>query len=163
MPLNSKTSCRLFGLLMLALSWLCVPSADASPIVLTRLEPCSLAGHLEILSDPGGTLALGDILTGKNAARFREIPGFVNLGYTSEASWTRFSLSRTHSFPRELFLRLGPSMLDNVTVYVQAGSDPSTAASYREYVLGDHHPVAGRPVRHSSFVVPIILPEETAL
>lgn len=145
---------------MLALSWLSVPAAGASPLVLAGNQPYSLAGHLEQLADPGGRLTLGDLLAGGDAARFREIPGFVNRGYTSEATWIRFSFSRTDSFPHDLLLRLGPSFLDNVTVYVQVGADPSSPASFREYLLGDHHPVGERPVRHSYFVVPVTFPDE---
>lgn len=154
---GSRAHSRLAGLLIVVLSWLAVPTADASSIELAGNKPYSLAGHCETLVDPGGGLTLKDILTGNAATRFTTIPGFVNLGYTSGASWTRFSLSRSRSFPRDVLLRLGPSMLDHVTVYVQVGDDPSAAGSYREFVFGDRHPVTERPVRHSSFVAPIVL------
>lgn len=98
-------------------------SPPDTSLVLNRSATYSLEGHLEMLSDPVGKLNLGDMLTGETATRFRKIPGFVNRGYTSEASWIRFSLSRSSSFPHDLFLSLGPSMLDNVTVYVQTGPD----------------------------------------
>ena len=159
-PSGAARSC-LVVLLVLALSWLSITSATASPIILSRHEPSPLAEHLELLRDPGGKLALGDVLKGENSSRFKPIPGFVNLGYTSDASWTRFSFSRTQDFPHDLFLRLGPSFLDHLTVYVQVGPDPTSIASYREYVLGDHHSVSERPVRHSSFVVPIAPNDET--
>jgi len=129
----------------------------ASPVRVSRSTTLSLAGHLEILHDPDGRLTLTEALAG--AARFRPVDGFVNRGYTRESSWVRFSLCNDSTL-HDFILRLGPSMLDHVTVYTQVGDDPAAAASYREYVFGDHHPIAQRPVRHSSFVLPVVLADD---
>lgn len=134
-------------------------TATPKSLLIPRSEVYPLAGHLEMLADKSGALTFGDVLNGENAGRFRPIAGFLNRGYTDEATWVRFALRRDTSVPHDFFLRLGPSMLDRVSVYVQTGDNPSAAESFREYILGDHHPVALRPVRHSSFVVPIVLPD----
>ncbi|HJV34508.1 sensor histidine kinase [Geomonas sp.] len=132
-----------------------------APVVrLSPSAPVSLAGHLELLSDPDGRLNLADVLGPGQADRFRPLSGFLNRGYTKEASWLRFSLSRSGSSLHDWMLRLGPSMLDEIKVYVQTGDDPSVASSYREYVFGDHHPIDLRPVRHSSFALPLLLPDD---
>lgn len=114
----------------------------------------SLSGHLENLVDKSGALTLGDVLTGPSANRFEHLPGFVNHGYLAGASWTRFSYTTPAGGPAEWYLRLVPAFLDDVRVYVQEGPDPSIPASYREYQLGDHFPMADRRVRHTDMVAP---------
>jgi signal transduction histidine kinase len=142
-----------------------VPAAHAgqlgAPVVrLSSSAPVSLAGHLELLADPGGGLSFPDVLEPAQADRFRPIDGFLNRGYTREASWLRFSLTRSGSPLNDWLLRLGPSMVDEIKVYVQTGEDPSAASSYREYLFGDHYPVALRPIRHSSFLLPLVVPDD---
>lgn len=145
----------LAGLLVLVLSWLSVTTAEASPINLSRHEPCSLAGHLEILPDKSGTLTFGDLLTGENAARFKPVAGFLNRGYTSEATWVRFSFARRPDFPHDFFIRFAPLNLDHVTVWVQTGPEPAAVSSFKRYQFGDHHPAAERPMHHAHFVIPM--------
>lgn len=145
----------LVGALILSFLWLPVPTADASPLTLSRHETYSLAGHLEILPDKSGTLTFGDLLAGESAARFKPVSGFLNRGYTPEATWVRFSLTRTPDFPPDFFLRFAPLNLDHVTAWVQTGPEPAAVSSYRKYQFGDHHPALERPMRHSHFVIPL--------
>lgn len=131
--------------------------ASAVPMLLAEAREYSLAGHLEMLADPAGTLTLAEV-AGPAAGRFRPLPGFPGLGYGSQTVWLRFTFARTAAYHDECYLRLGPAYLDYLTVYVQDGPDSSDPGSYREYRLGDHQPVVNRPVRHPHFVVPIQLP-----
>lgn len=142
-------------LLVLLLLWT-VPCA-AAPLLLADSRAYSLAGHLEMLSDPSNTLSLAEV-TGPAAVRFRPLPGFPGLGYGPQTIWLRFTFARTAAYHDECYLRLGPAYLDYLTVYTQEGDDPAAPQSYREYRLGDHEPVSNRPVRHPLFVVPIPLP-----
>ncbi len=141
-----------FCFLLFICLWRCIPVADASPLLLDKAPPFSLAGHLENLVDPGGALTLGELLTGKSSPRFVPLPGFVNYGFTSSASWSRFTYLPGAESSGELYLRLTPAFLDEVTVYVQVGADPTTPSSYRVYDLGDHYPATKRTIRHSDMV-----------
>jgi signal transduction histidine kinase len=120
-----------------------------------------LADHLDSLSDPDGHLSLPDILGASPTAAFRPVSGFLNRGYTTQWSWVRFSVQGKKALPKDWFLSVGPAALDHVTVYVQTGDNPLSASSYKEYVMGDHHPFVLRPVRHPRFVVPLELPNDT--
>ncbi len=131
-----------------------VPAADAAPLLLNTFHSLPLAGHLENLVDQGGALTLGDLL-GTPDRRFKKLPGFLNLGYLAGASWTRFSYDTPDGDPAEYYLRLVPAFLDDVRVYVQEGADPRSPASYREYQLGDHFPMAGRPLQVLDMTVPL--------
>lgn len=131
--------------------------ALAAPLLLSDSRQYNLAGHLEILSDPAGTLTLAEV-TGSASDRFRPLPGFLGLGYGSQTIWLRFTFARTAAYNDECYLRFGPAYLDNLTVYVQDGVEPGAPNSYREYRLGDHQPATNRPVRHPLFVVPVQLP-----
>ncbi len=123
-----------------------VPVVEAAPLLLDKVHSLSLAGHLENLKDQAGNLTLENLLAVPDP-QFKKLPGFLNLGYQNGASWTRFSYVTTEGDPAEYYLRLVPSFLDDVRVYVQEGTDPLSPASYREYQLGDHFPMAGRPLQ----------------
>lgn len=139
----------------LLLFW--VSPVVATPLLLGEPREYSLAGHLEMLDDPAGTLTLAEV-AGPAGAAFRPLPGFLGLGYTGRTVWLRFRLARTAAYPQTCYLQLGPPYLDYLTVHVQEGGDPDDPLAYREYRLGDHLPAAGRPVRHPLFVVPLQLP-----
>ncbi|HSH12270.1 MAG TPA: 7TM diverse intracellular signaling domain-containing protein, partial [Desulfurivibrionaceae bacterium] len=126
-------------------------------LLLADSREYTLAGHLEMLSDPGGNLTFAEVI-GPAVGRFHPLPGFLGLGYNNQTVWLRFSFSRTEAYHDECYLRLGPAFLDYLTVYVQEGADPRDPRAYRDYRLGDHLPAANRPVRHPQYVVPIQLP-----
>ena len=129
--------------------------ANAAPLLVDKPQPYSLAGHLENLLDPSGALTFTEVLTGNAAARFTPLPGFVNRGFIRSASWTRFTYIPGAHGSRELFMRLTPAFLDEVTVYVQVGPNPAATSSYREYNLGDHFPAERRRFLHPDMVTPL--------
>lgn len=131
------------------------------PLKLSTQSQAKLAGHLEMLVDPGGKLALTEVLAPQNTNRFVAIPGDLNRSYTRDTIWLRTRVMRSGQFPEQSWLRLGPSYIDTINVYLQTGTDASLAASYREIRMGDHVPVDQRPVRHPEFVLPVTLPPNT--
>lgn len=133
--------------------------AAAAPLVLTNASHYPLAGHLQLLVDKSGALELKDILTPANRAAFQPVPGYINQGYTNDAVWISFSLLRTEPFSDEVYLHFWPPYLDFADVYVQTGADPLSSASYELIRLGDHIPVALRPIKHPEFIAPFVIPE----
>lgn len=152
---------RACATLLCALLWLSITPAGASPLILAETTEHSLGGHLEILVDSSNRLALKDILSRENSARFQQISGYVNRSYTNDAVWVRLSLLRLPPFPEDSYLRLWPPFLDYVDIFVQTGDDPADPGAYQEFHLGDRIPVARRPVRNPDFVVPLTLPPES--
>ena len=132
--------------------WLFTTAVHAAPLVPENGRATSLSGHLENLVDKSGTLTLADVLAKPGANNFEKLPGFVNRGYMTGASWTRFSYATPAGGPAEWYLRLVPAILDDVRVYVQEGADPLSPASYREYQLGDHFPMTDRHIRHLDMI-----------
>lgn len=159
-----RNRCRLGGNVLLPFLLLALlfgagsASAAAPPLLLADESAHSIAGHLELLVDPGTSLTFRDILTPANQTRFAAIPGLLNRGYTDDAIWVRLALLRREVFPEDPILRLWPAYLDTVTVYVQNGPQPSDPAAYSHYELGDHQPVSKRPVIDADFAVPLVLP-----
>ncbi len=153
---------RLLALLSLVTAIFLLFSPDLStaqpPLILSTESQAELAGHFDMLIDPGGKLTLSDVLAPQNASRFTAIPGNLNRGYTNDTAWLRTSVTRSDSFPEQVWLRLGPAYIDVINVFVQNGADASQPSSYREIRLGDHVPVAQRPVVHPEFILPVALP-----
>ena len=153
-------------LVMMAVSTLCCLlhasplHAAAAPLLLGKSPSQDLSGHLEELVDPGGNLTLSDILQSSNSARFIPIPGNLNKSYTGDVVWLRFTMLRSAEFPEDSWLLLTPPFLDYVTIYLQTGKETVKPSSYVEISLGDHVPVAERPVQHPEFVMPLLLPLE---
>lgn len=140
-----------------------VSRTNATPLTLSVEAGHTLAGHMEMLVDPSGVLSLEQILSDENRHRFTSISGFLNRGYTSDTVWLRCSMQRQNTFPEDAVLRLWPPYLDTVDVYIQTGEDPLHPASYRRYRVGDHHPVAERPIVDADFAVPLLLPQDRPL
>jgi len=132
----------------------------AMPVILDQAPCVELSGRMERYDDYTEKLTLADILDPKNAIAFTHLKGNLNDGYSHKAVWLRFTLSRSSRFPAEAWLRLYPPYLDHVTAFIQSGIDPSSASSYRQIKLGDHTPVADRPVPTPDFIVPLSLPLE---
>ncbi|NTV03044.1 MAG: sensor histidine kinase [Chlorobiaceae bacterium] len=132
-------------------------SAAAAPIPLGSSPSYELAGHMERFDDPSGKMTLKEILDPENRAVFNRLDGYLNEGYSHKAVWLRFTLLRTSRFPPESWLRLDSPYLDHIAVFIQTGSDPGKASSYRRVLLGDHVPVASRPVLNPDFMVPLSL------
>ena len=143
-------------LLLVVSLWFRLPDSYAAPLLLEKPQPYSLAGHLENLVDPTGALTFKELLTAGVTARFTPLPGFVNQGFIRAASWSRFTYQpAAHDSSEDLFLRLTPAFLDEVTLYVQVGSNPADPASYRKHDLGDHYPAELRQIRHPDMVAPL--------
>ena len=144
------------------LSLVCTIAHAAQSVVILDREPrVELSGRMDRYDDPTGKLTLADILDQKNAIGFKRLKGNLNDGYSHKAVWLRFSLSRTSRFPADAWLRLYPSYLDHVTVSIQTGANPSNVTSYCKIELGDHIPVAERPVPDPDFFAPLSLPLKT--
>lgn len=108
---------------------------DASPIEL------DLAGHLNLLRDPGGRLTLEDVAFGPARHGFTALLGNLALGYTSDTVWLRLRLERGAShWPEPLFLLLRPTYLDRVTLHVPISAVPESGSDFGTLDLGDHVP-----------------------
>ena len=135
--------------------------ASTAPLFLDRDLSLELSGHFAKYDDFSGKLTLADILDPKNAIAFKHLKGNLNDGYSHKAVWLRFTLTRTSRFPAEAWLRFYPLYLDHVTVYIQSGIDPSRPSSWHQIQLGDHIPVADRPMPAPDFFAPLSLPLDT--
>lgn len=149
----------LFSILFVTvlLSFYARPGIAFSPLVLSSAPCTDLAGNIEMLVDSSGTLTLADILSPAYAGKFRPVPGNLNASYTRDTIWARIRILREATFPEDAWLRLGPPYLNLATVYYQTGADPFLPLSYRVIRLGDHIPVAERPVQAPEFIAPITL------
>ncbi|MEI8033029.1 MAG: sensor histidine kinase [Chlorobiaceae bacterium] len=112
---------------------------------------------MELYTDQSGALTLADLLSPSTRAHFIPLKGNLTKGYTTDIFWLRFTVTRTTSFPETAWLRLYPSYIDHVEIYVQNGDDPTNPLLYKKNILGEDVPVAQRPLQHSDFVVPIPL------
>jgi hypothetical protein len=149
-----------FLLLALIISGLFSPLAClAEPLILDKAPSVELAGHLERYDDLSGKKTFADILNPKISSGFKHLKGSLNDGYSHKAVWLRFTMTRTPRFSENAWIRLGPPWIDFVTAYIQTGTDPSLAASYRRVRLGAHIPVAERPILDPDFLAPLSLPE----
>ena len=111
--------------LLFAVRWLCffaVSSAWASmPAVTIENQPVlSLKNRMEALEDSTRALEIHDVI--EHADEFKTVDVYPALGFTRSAYWFRIPLSRPETAPQHWVLKLNPTYLDHVTVWVeQAG------------------------------------------
>ncbi len=106
--------------------------------------------NLSLLRDPGGRLALDDLLAPATASRFKPIRNETALGFSSDALWLRFQLDLPRR-DRQWLLEVSPPLLDAVTLYT-----PRADGGYDITATGDQQPFAKRPLanRHFVFALP---------
>lgn len=156
--LSGHVSCS-FALLALAVLLSLGSGASAALLTVSPDQVTSLSGSMEYFRDESSALTLADVLHERGVRRFEKLPGFLNLGYIPDATWSRFTYvtpphTRIHNSDL-WFLRISPAFLDDIRVYVQEGPDATAPASYREYRLGDNVPMAGRAIRDLGMTTPL--------
>ncbi|MBN9410440.1 MAG: sensor histidine kinase [Burkholderiales bacterium] len=146
---------RLALLLLAGLAWL-----PAMALVLPAdgglTAPVSLHGHMAVLVDPEGRLDVADAAA--RDGEFQPVPGALARGFTRDVLWVRFELARDPAATRLWFLEVGPTFLDEVTLF-----EPQAGGTFRAIELGDRRPYAGRPVPDVRFVFPLQLDERPAV
>lgn len=132
----------------------------AGPVVITndRTE-YSLGRHIETLEDPGGTLAIQDILSDKYRSRFRENKNEIpNFGFTKSTYWARVRILNSSSSDDRWLIETGFPLLDILQLYVVAsGNEGNRRISYTE-TTGRMVPFSKRKINHRNFIFDIPFP-----
>jgi signal transduction histidine kinase len=122
-----------------------------------------LSGRMAMLIDPGQNLTLAEVADPANAARFKALPGNLNLGFTDAAVWLRFDLQRGSGEGRQWWLEVRPSAIDYVTLYSPdpsgIGSDGS-GGGYTGRTSGDSLPFSQRDIAYQYPVFRLDLPQD---
>ena len=101
--------------------------------------PLDLAGHFQVLADPGGQLQLESLRDGSHA--FSTPPdGALNFGYVSGAIWLRLEVESAQAEPGDWRLEINYPSLDQVQLF-DVGQD-----GVRQSQAGDMLPLAQRSV-----------------
>lgn len=158
---------RVLAACLAAVLWLilgtAVPAGAGEPrtLVLSKdTASASLAGHLDLLVDPGHDLGIDDVARDPADARFRPLPSFFGAGHTRDDHWYRFQIRREADTPATWVLAMGSPYIDHIDVFV---SDPNATngPAYRARQTGDHVPYSRRPLRTRLLAVPLTLPADT--
>ncbi|QEN86527.1 hypothetical protein FZC33_07520 [Labrys sp. KNU-23] len=81
----------------------------------------SLSGHLAVLNDRSGALAVEDIVSGQSNIKFVTVPSMLTQGYQKGAIWVRFSLSAPKDSSQWL-LQIERPLIEHVTLYAPDGA-----------------------------------------
>lgn len=141
---------------LLAVLWLwcaATPALAALPPALllhSHTQHASLAGHLSRWVDADATSTLAQA----RQQFFEPLAGFENTGFTTAAHWYRLQLARSPDAPTRWLLLFQAPYLDQIEAWVERAD--GTVQTYR---LGDHVPMAERPVRSHQNLLEIDLPD----
>lgn len=146
---------RVAGIALAALLW----GPPAAALQLGRSAPApgdsiSLAGEFSLLRDPGGDLTIEAASSPTRQGDFLPLPGHLDAGFTHDALWLRFTVSRSAATSNDWLLETMPSILDEVVLY-----SPDGRGGYTAMALGDRVPFVARPVAHRYFAFPLHLGE----
>ncbi len=120
----------------------------------------ALGAHVEILEDPGGRLALEDVVGPQHAGRFSRNPSqSINFGYTESAWWLRFSLPGGLPAGEDLLLELAFPSVDRIEFYLPESPFGETPR-YWKRIAGDDYPWAAREVKHRNHVFRFGVPQQ---
>ncbi|HNO24922.1 MAG TPA: 7TM-DISM domain-containing protein, partial [Leptospiraceae bacterium] len=109
----------------------------------------SLTEYISVLEDPGRSLTLNDVSSGKNSESFRTVKssgGALNFSFSSSAFWLRFKIKNTDAFPRELKAVISYPRLEYIDFFVPDRN------GYRTVRSGYSVPYDERPEKSRFFV-----------
>lgn len=161
-------------LVWLCLAWMGLASAEQAPFAIPSASPqadtsaytwvnvaglrgpgLNLLPQARILRDPGGSLAITDILGAEGSPTgpvFLPLPGHLSAGYTTDAFWLRLKLARTTAHTEPLWLVVWPPLLDHIDLFVVEAD-----GSYQQLDAGNHLPLAERAIGVPATLFPITL------
>lgn len=146
---------RLFSLLVLVFL-IAAPVRAVEPMTLNAFfQKERLATHVERWQESSPSTSVRDVRSLPDSAWTPNGEQAVNLGYTDEAYWFRFTVRNVGVQPIYSLLEISYPVLDHVEVYVV-----SDGKVRDQLVVGDKQPFYARPVRHRNFVVPLDVPPE---
>lgn len=141
---------------LLAALWLWCAATPAlaalTPALLLdkHTQHASLVAHLSRWVDADATSTLAQA----RQQVFQPLAGFENTGFTTAAHWYRLQLARSPDAPTRWLLVFQEPYLDQIEAWVEHAD--GTVQTYR---LGDHVPMAERPVRSHQNLLALDLPD----
>lgn len=131
--------CIIMGIMLASNAW-----AQRGLVITDAYQSQILSSYLDVSEDVDGTRTLADML---QADAFQPVTMDIPLySFSKSAYWFRFSLENPSSADKTLFLQVGCSWLDSLTLY-----RPLADGSWSREELGDTLP-------HSDRKIPSILP-----
>lgn len=131
--------------------------AQAQVVFNAESTRVSLNGAMQFLSDDDKQFSLADVLLAQQEGRMQNLPGRLSRGYVPAASWLSVLVTNDGAKPAAPTLLMEPPYLDEVDVYIKAGSDLGQAQDYRRISVGDHTPVAAQPLPTALMAVPLLI------
>lgn len=127
---------------------------DKKVLLLNRQQDSySLYGYMHQFTDRSTDMELSQALTHYQQSKFKPLKGFLNLGYTQDASWVTFQFKVPDTVSEHHYLWLSPSMINYLDVYIQNGADANKPENYQYFALGDHRSASDYPYQHSKPLV----------
>lgn len=81
----------------------------------------------------------------------------LNFGFSEKTYWVKFEIANISQTPQDLIVDVSYPFLDNLDIYVLRRD----ATLVQHTPLGDHLPANTRPIVHSHFLAPLVIPEQT--
>ncbi|WP_200345648.1 hybrid sensor histidine kinase/response regulator [Halochromatium glycolicum] len=127
------------------------PKGEALRVVSDQAR-YSTIGHLELLSDPDGSLTLEAVRSAAYRDDFVPTTGTTpNLGFERSVVWARLRIDNRLEHPATYYLDLAYPLLDWVSLYIVSSSGVTA------YHTGDREPFSARPVAARTFLFPVQL------
>jgi two-component system, sensor histidine kinase LadS len=119
-----------------------------------KTQQASLAGKMEVLIDPEGSLTFEEASSPGISSKFQLKKEFFSTGFTQDIIWHRFTVIREKNAQKFWFLEIGPPYLNDIQIYI-----PTTLGSTKKIQLGDHTPFEMRPIKTRLHTMKLELPE----
>ncbi|GAA4652207.1 hypothetical protein GCM10023116_44910 [Kistimonas scapharcae] len=143
---------------------LCLPwqKTSAGVLVVDETMPFqSLAPYLEMYRTTSSSGMTADNIIGNQTLYFQPVRvQQLNLAYSDDAVWLRFSLQNPSSKVVRVFLESSFSRLDHVNLYAPSSASLLAEEPYRVVQGGDAQPFEERPFRTRQLTFPLELPPQ---
>lgn len=100
----------------------------------------------QLLTDPKGELDFATLPQDQASWQAAANPS-LNLGYTRNSYWARFSLSQQARMLKHVFFEVSYPLHDRLEIYI-----PDKEGVYKQLVVGDSFPFEERPIKSTRFL-----------
>ena len=120
----------------------------------------SLSTSIELLEDPSGALDVEAVSRSPaNSGFVAGTPEKANVGFSRSAWWVRLTVHNQGATARDLYLRQGYPLIDQLDVYQP--QDLGDNGGWHHVATGDRRPFGSRPVAHRDYLFPLTLPADS--
>lgn len=155
---NNPRTVIIFLLICIIIACSGTPLLPSTVTVDSKFKHLLLGRSIEYFEDSKGSLTFEDVRNPRKALPWLQTKELSpSFGFKKSAYWVRFTLNNPEAVDVNLLFQQACPLIDDMKLYIPE------KASYRIIEVGDYKKFSERPIRHRTFVIPIVVKAKSSM